>query len=122
MMGRSQLEAENESLRDRISALEQEIGIADADHCAVRFELTRSEAVCFGVLLKNRMASDSLLMTALYSHRPDGSAFPEILKIFVHKIRKKLRPYGIETRTVWGFGYEMPEASKARARELMRAA
>jgi hypothetical protein len=36
-------------------------------------------------------------------------------------MRAKLRPYGIGIKTCWGVGYEMPEASKAIAHELMAA-
>jgi len=31
-------------------------------------------------------------------------------------MRKKLRPYGIEVKTAWGAGYEIPEASEVIAR------
>jgi hypothetical protein len=42
----------------------------------------------------------------------------KILDVWVCKMRKKLKPFGINIKTHWG-GYEMPEASKAIARELM---
>jgi hypothetical protein len=51
----------------------------------------------------------------------DDKADEKIIDVFIHKIRKKLNPFGIEIMTNWGESHEIPEASKARARELMRA-
>ena len=45
----------------------------------------------------------------------------KVIDVMVCKTRKKLALHGIEIRTVWGVGYEIPEESKARARQLMEA-
>ena len=36
-------------------------------------------------------------------------------------MRQKLKPHGIEIKTHWGMGFEMPAASKEVARGLMTA-
>jgi DNA-binding response OmpR family regulator len=111
------LDAENETLRDRVRDLEKEIGLAA--EAPPMFGLTRSEALMFGVLLNNRTCQVSTFMTALFSLEIDDPPEEKILDVWVCKMRKKLTPYGIEIKTHWGVGYEMPEESKARARELM---
>ena len=40
----------------------------------------------------------------------------KIIDVWICKMRKKLRPYGIEVKTAWGAGYEIPEASEVIAR------
>jgi hypothetical protein len=59
------LEAENETLRERLRDLEKEIGLAAEP--PPMFGLTRSETVMFGVLLNNRRCQTSTFMTALFS-------------------------------------------------------
>src|SRR5476651_1358718 len=111
------LEAENETLRDRVRDLEKEIGMAAEP--PPMFGFTRSEAVMFGVFMANRTCQVSTFMTALFSLDVDDPPEEKILDVWVCSMRKKLKPHGIAIKTHWGVGYEMPEASKARARELM---
>jgi two-component system cell cycle response regulator CtrA len=82
------------------------------------FRLTRSEAIVFGVLMRNRAPHREMFMQALYSASNDPPV-GKILDIFICKIREKLRPHGIEIKTIQAEGFMMSEASKARARELM---
>ena len=113
------LEAENVALRDRIALLEEQIGVANADSLGLYFDLTPQEAICLGVLLSNKAPRRSTFMAALYSDRADEDVEPKIIDVFICKMRKKLKPLGIEIENQWGEGYAMPEMSKARARELM---
>jgi two-component system cell cycle response regulator CtrA len=114
------LEAENETLREQNRQLREEIGLAA--QAPPMFDLTTQEAVIFGVLMSNRAPRKSTFMAALYSDGAyDDEAEEKIIDVFVCKIRKKLKPFGIEIKTNWGESYEIPEASKARARELMGA-
>lgn len=32
---------------------------------------------------------------------------PDLVKVYICKLRKKLKPFGIEIKTVWGEGYEL---------------
>ena len=76
----------------------------------------------FGVLMSNRAPRKSTFMAALYSDGAyDDEAEEKIIDVWICKIRKKLKPFDIEIKTNWGKSYEIPEASKARARELMGA-
>jgi DNA-binding response OmpR family regulator len=111
------LDDENAVLRGRVRALEREIGLA-VDPPLV-FGLTKSEAIMFGVLLNNRAPRHSTFMTALFSDDHDDPSSPEIIKVWISKMRQKLKPHGIEIKTHRGVGFEMPEAGKAIARGLM---
>ena len=87
------------------------------------FGLTTQEAAIFGVLLSNRAPRKSTFMAALYSDGAyDDEAEEKIIDVWICKIRKKLKPFGIEIKTNWGESYEIPEASKVIVRELMNAA
>jgi DNA-binding response OmpR family regulator len=114
------LEVENEMLRERVRDLEKEIGLAA--EAPPMFGLTRSEAVMFGVLLNNRICQASTFMSALFSLDVDDPPEEKILDVWICRMRKKLKPFGIEIKTHHGVGYDMPEVSKARARDLMGAA
>jgi two-component system cell cycle response regulator CtrA len=111
------LEAENDELRARIAELEEELGLAAQPPSL--FGFTSQEAAIFGVLLKTANPRKSTFMTALYGDEADDPPEEKIIDVMICKMRKKLVPFGIMIETSWGEGFSMPEASKARARELM---
>jgi len=112
------LEAENETLREQNRQLKEEIGLAAQP--PPMFGLTTQESIIFGVLISYRAPRKSTFMAALYSDGAyDDEAEEKIVDVFICKIRKKLTPFGIEIKTNWGESYEIPEESKARARELI---
>lgn len=112
-----ELQLTNDGLVFRVQQLEEELGVSNS--CHLPFDLTRSEAMVFGVLMKNRAVRKSGFMLALYGDRLADPPDIKVVDIMVCKTRKKLAPHGIEIRTVWGVGYEIPEESKVRARQLM---
>lgn len=110
------LEMENEELRARVRALEEMTGVTfDAPP---QFGFTRNETVIFGLLLKNKMVLRTSMMNALYMHKQDEADI-KIVDVWVCKIRKKVRPYGITVQVQWGQGYFMPADSKAVAQALL---
>ena len=114
------LEAENDTLREEVHALKQAL-MGGAEPPPL-FGLTVSEMTMFNVLLNNRTARPDTFMVALYSTDADDPPDEKILDVLIHKMRKKLKPFGIEIVTHFGECWEMPEASKARTRELMTEA
>lgn len=111
------LEAENETLRERIDQLQKEIGIAAEP--PLIFGLTKNEAIMFGVLLTTLAPRKTTFMAALFSDRIDESPEIKIIDVWIYKMRQKLKPFGIEIKTEWGIGYSMPKASKVIARQLI---
>lgn len=110
------LEAENEQLRDRVCALEELNGLRL--EAPLVLGLTTKEAKIFGFLSTREMATKPALMTLLYSDRPNEEPDIKIVDVFVCKMRAKLEPFGIEITTMWGTGYAMTPASKAKAEAL----
>ncbi|XUM21031.1 helix-turn-helix domain-containing protein [Bradyrhizobium oligotrophicum S58] len=109
------LERENDMLRERVRQLEELLGF----YCPVplEFQLTRSEAAVFGALLAREVVTNDTLMAALYRDCARDEADPDVFKVFVHKVRKKLKPFGLTIETIWGTGYRLTAASKTMVRQ-----
>lgn len=114
------LEAENERLRDRVEFLERNFGVTDF-LAPVEWRLTASETRVFGHLLARDLATKDSLMAALYCAGADDEPDIKIVDVFVCKLRKKIKPFGLEIDTLWGQGYRLSAAMKAHAKSLLGA-
>lgn len=110
------LEAENDQLRERVRQLEQMLGFHV--EAPLQIGLTQHEASVFGFLLTRELASKEQILTAVYSAYGRDEPEMKIVNVFICKIRKKLKPYGVNIETLWGRGYYIPSAMKARVHEL----
>ncbi|MER9912667.1 winged helix-turn-helix domain-containing protein [Mesorhizobium sp. M0050] len=54
----------------------------------------------------HRVRSQASLLTRLYQLKTDEPEL-KIIDVFVCKLRKKLKPLGVEIQTVWGQGYRL---------------
>lgn len=102
------------TLRDRIATLEERVRqlesiLTPAWTVPVEWGLTSQEARVFAHLMTRDMATKESIMAALYSDRADDQVEPKIVDVFICKMRKKLRPYGILIETVWGQGYALAD-------------
>jgi DNA-binding response OmpR family regulator len=111
------LRAENARLRDRVEDLERELF---ATHVSLPLEwrLSASEARVMRVLVARQQAGRSAIMAALYSARPDDPPGIKIIEVFIHQIRKKVRPFGVEIWAVREEGYRLDEATRRKLRSL----
>ncbi len=116
------VEQENLLLRERISALEAIL--MECERLPVEWALTQQEARVFGVLVNRELATKDAVMAALYSDRPgeEGEVEPKIVDVFVCKIRKKLKPFGLTIQTVWGQGYALDAATRSQFRLSQKVA
>ena len=105
------LEAENAELRERIEHLEREMFSGDLVF-PVEWMLTGSEQRVVGLLLARPFARKEQIMTALYRDLHRDEAEIKVIDVFVCKVRKKLKPFGITVRTVWGVGYAIDEPQR----------
>lgn len=112
-------EAENDMLRERIIDLERALGVGYVAPLALR--LTATEQRVVGHLLEREHITKDSAMAVLYRDLARDEAEPKIVDVFICKIRKKLKPFGIKITTLWGQGYAMPQASKAALRALRDA-
>jgi two-component system cell cycle response regulator CtrA len=110
------VEAENEMLRERISKLEEMLGITLL--APLEFGLTGHEAGVFGVLMAREIATKDMVMAAVYRSLSKDEAEIKIVDVFICKIRKKLRPFDIVIDTVWGQGYRIAPLMKDKIRSM----
>lgn len=107
------LRAENARLRDRIEQLEELNGMTIV--APICLGLTGQEARLIAFLMRRGQVTKEQVLIALYEARPEGDIpLLKIVDVFVCKVRRKLRPFGVSIRTFWGQGYGLDEADKAR--------
>lgn len=102
--------AENERLRDELDHLKESLGLHFV--APPEFGLSGSETKIFGRLLKQGVATKDALMATLYRDAGRDEAEAKIVDVFICKLRRKVKPFGIEIATVWGLGYQMTDQSR----------
>ncbi len=81
------------------------------------FGLTKAEAQFMQALLPGRAVTKEALYAAI--DRRDDEVDIKIVDVLASKVRKKLRPHGVEIETVWGTGYRLAPDMAARAEVLI---
>lgn len=109
------VEADNDRLRARIEILEQSFGMDFLP--PIEWGLTAHESKVLGVLMKREAVTKEGIMAALYDGRDDPEI--KIVDVFVCKLRRKLKPFGVEVATLWGRGYQMSAENKRRVTEAL---
>lgn len=106
---------EIETLRERVRQLENAL-VPDSVTVPIEWQLTGAEARLYAFLTTRVMATKPAIMHALYIGRVDVEPEMKIVDVFVCKLRKKLKPFGVEIATIWGQGYSLRDrASHQRA-------
>lgn len=113
------VEQENGMLREQIRRLE--LALVDTEPLPFEWGLTGQESAVFGVLVNRPLATKDAVMAALYRSIGRDEAEPKIVDVFICKMRKKLKPFGIEIRTIWGQGYALPETLRHRHQRKIAA-
>lgn len=114
------LEAENDMLRNRVRDLEREFGFYN--EVPIIFRLTPTEGKIMSLLGSRDSATFAQLMSAILADRlPGKEPESDIVKVFVCKIRKKVKPFGIDIATLWGRGYRLAPEMKAKVSEYLTA-
>lgn len=99
------LEEENERLRDELEYLRASLGMDFVP--PLSFRLTPAEGKMLGRFLKGGLVTKEAFMALLYRDVGSDEAEIKIIDVFVCKLRRKLKPLGLEIGTRWGVGYEM---------------
>ena len=115
-------------LRERIETLEEEIrqfheDAADIDSIFTGV-LSRQQLALLMAINKRPLAPYSYLDHVTEDHgkynRYEGAMHQTLrTKVAVWKLRKKLKPYGIEIKTWRGVGYYLDDDNKAKLKQLM---
>jgi len=112
------LEEENRQLRDRIERL---TGKDDRMVARRIFGFTEAEAIIFTTLVHCGQTDMVQLEAAIFSEgdllrlQDTGQA----IRSHVKRMRKKMRGFGIDFETVYGFGYSVTEECRAVARRML---
>jgi DNA-binding response OmpR family regulator len=112
------LKAENERLRDQITAYNEANG--QSLSAPLVLGLTGMQSRIFCALYKRAFIERNSLMEAMYGiDWYDRSR--ECIDVQLNKMRKKLALHQIEIKSIYGRGFEMPEASRRIAKALFEA-
>lgn len=106
------LEVENDALRAEISDLRDLLG--GRWYPPLEYQLTQTEAAILGALVAVERCSKEHMWQALYMNR-STSEMPEIkiIDVLVCKLRRKVRPFGVEIDTLYGYGYRLLPDTRA---------
>lgn len=113
--------SELERLRDRVTELEELLGLADNEIYAM-LGLPKLQRSLLGLLMKRPLVSRDTAFAAIYGDRPEASQ-PEIKILDVHlsHLRGRLRGLGVTITTRWGEGWYLVLEEKAKLRSLLES-
>lgn len=110
----SELEAALERAEDQVAEMRLTFGLEDACQYAW-LGMSRSESIILALLMRHDMVTKDQMMFALYDGKPEAyDRDPKILDVWIHKLRKRLAPLGVEIELVWGRGKRIGPAGKAK--------
>lgn len=113
------LEEENRQLREKIAELTGR-DIALVARC--RLGLTQTEATIFAILVRCGMATHEQLRELIYEASEFDLLRPhEAVRSHMKRMRRRLRPIGLDVKTVYSMGYEMTEDMRCRAKKMVAA-
>jgi hypothetical protein len=108
---------ELERLRNRVAQLEGLLGVCDDMVCRYRlaFDLQAEQGRLLGLLMNRHVMRFDEAHDLLYGDRPeDQQPGLPIVRVQVHKLRKKLKPHDIEVTTLAGDGWALVPEMKRR--------
>ncbi len=112
---------------ETIDAMREEIRMLraalDADRDPyVAMGLPRQQAAVLAVMMRGGTRSRRAMEQAMESDRStmDGRDYHHVETV-IYNLRRKMKPHGIEIKTVYGCGYAMDDAARHRIRSLCEA-
>lgn len=115
------LEEENRQLKATIAKL---TGVDIARAARLAFDLTEAESLIFALLVHCGIATYGQIQSAIYNlDKLDTiNDVGESIRSHIKRIRKKLRPIGLNFSTIYSFGFEMDETCRTKARGILARA
>lgn len=117
------LEEENRQLRDRIGHLTGQYE-KHREAAIAKFRLSPAEAVFFLMLVHRGAATHEQLRASLFSDEQYEriSRIDEAVRSHAKRLRRKIRPQGLDFTTVYGFGFQFDEETRRLAKHRLEAA
>ena len=106
------LRDENEGLHEQLRQLKQVL--TPPFIAPYEWHLTKYETLVLSSLLSAKFISKERLFVSLYSHYNDPPS-DNSLKVHVSKLRKKLSPFGVVIKFIWGQGYLLEDLEQWRS-------
>ena len=115
---------ENDALRDQIAGLEQDLKRARFGEpwtAPNAWKLTKPENRLLRAFRTHGFLTKAAAFSAVYHDRHVADT-PETdtITVFLCRLRKRLRPHGVEIYTRWGQGWGIDDANRARLDELTK--
>ncbi len=116
------LTKDRDGLQIKVAGLEDEVWqlkriLGASGFLAPHFlSLTKGEELILGMLFARDYCSKEALYDVAY---PGNESSANSIEVRIHKIRKKLRPYGITIHTTWGRGYLITKEGKLALKQLI---
>lgn len=116
------LREENETLKEQVAYLEA--ALMGKDELPLEWHLTPTQERIMRVCLTREVATKEAIATALYWDKPEPAEAINNINVHMVRIRRKLKPFGIEIKTRWGKGFYVPAETRDRfrTRHAQRAA
>ncbi len=112
------LREENDELHETVTQLKALLIPADAaHHMALRFGLTAKQSLLVAALVEHGFKTRQQLLDAMY-FGAEVAPDIKIVDVYVCKVRKKLRPHGLDIVTVWGRGHSMSDKHRNQIKTL----
>jgi hypothetical protein len=82
------------------------------------FKLTATEGRALVELMEHQHVSREALHAAMAR---DGNPISQLktIDVVIHKLRKKLKPYGIDISTIWGSGFALAESGRDKIQKIL---
>ncbi len=111
-------EEELDEAREQIRILR---GIKEYDpRLRIAFRLTKIEGLLLSILCEREMVRKADLHSCVYAGKLDDKVAEEkIIDVWVCKMRRRLKVFGIEIQTLWGQGYYMKVADKEKVKAVI---
>lgn len=106
------LREENEALREQIAYLQA--ALMGPEELPLEWGLTKTEQRIVRVCLTRDIATKEAIATALYWDKDEPEDAISNIRVHLSKIRRKLKPFGIEIKTSWGNGFYVPSGIRER--------
>lgn len=118
----NKLREENETLKEQIAYLQA--ALMGPEELPIEWKLTKTEQRIVRVCLARELATKEAIATALYWDKDEPADGMSNINVHMSKIRRKLKPFGIEIKTSWGKGFYVPSEIREqfRSRVDQRAA
>lgn len=110
------LRDENEELHEQLRQMQQVL--TPPFIAPYEWHLTKYETKVLSSLLSAKFISKERLFVSLYSDYNDPPT-DNNLRVLVSKLRKKLSPFGIVIKFIWGQGYLLEDLEQWRSRLLV---